>query len=297
VLTALVVLAVLGILFGAAALATSEGEVLRDPAPDDHFDTGLPAAAVQPEDVAEVRFDMALRGYRMSEVDEVLARLADELADRDARIRALEDALVQVVEPAVTAAEQEVQAAAVPLVEEPEALAPLDTGASAPAELAGPLTATTWWQTPTPELATDPDPEPAPELEEPVASAPAQEVHEAPEQTLQPEPLRPDPLPLAPEPVVEEPVASAPAEEVHEQLEQTHAPEPLPQEPEAVAAPEPSAVPELTLPAADDAFSFPELLPPEPAPVEDEPPLPADDWWAKAQDESDAPGGEQPPAP
>jgi hypothetical protein len=33
---------------------------------------------------------MAPRGYRMSEVDAVLARLADELADRDRQIEALQ---------------------------------------------------------------------------------------------------------------------------------------------------------------------------------------------------------------
>ena len=81
-LTALVVLAVLGILFGAAALATYDGELLADPHPDD-AGVELPATALQPEDVAEVRFDMALRGYRMAEVDALLARLAGELAARE----------------------------------------------------------------------------------------------------------------------------------------------------------------------------------------------------------------------
>jgi DivIVA domain-containing protein len=100
VLTLLVVVGVAGILFGSAALAVYEGDVLRDASPDDR-DTSLPDAAVQPEDVTELRFDMVLRGYRMSEVDDVLSRLAAELAARDSQIAQLEQALVAVVEPAV----------------------------------------------------------------------------------------------------------------------------------------------------------------------------------------------------
>ena len=64
VLTVLVILAVLGILFGAAVLATYEGDVLKDPHPDDRA-VGRPPGQLQPEDVAELRFDQAQRGYRM----------------------------------------------------------------------------------------------------------------------------------------------------------------------------------------------------------------------------------------
>jgi DivIVA domain-containing protein len=106
VLTALVVLAVLAVLFVAAVVATHESDILRD-APADAPDPGLPAGPVQPEDVAEVRFGLAVRGYRMSEVDEVLARLAHELAARDSRILRLEKALVEVVEPALEDVEEQ----------------------------------------------------------------------------------------------------------------------------------------------------------------------------------------------
>ena len=37
---------------------------------------------IGPEDLRRVRFSVALRGYRMSEVDALLARLADEQAAR-----------------------------------------------------------------------------------------------------------------------------------------------------------------------------------------------------------------------
>ena len=62
-------------------------------APDDVV-VDLPVdRAVAPDDVATVRLPMALRGYRMAAVDDVLDRLGAELALRDERIRALEDQL------------------------------------------------------------------------------------------------------------------------------------------------------------------------------------------------------------
>jgi DivIVA domain-containing protein len=39
----------------------------------------LPDLAITPEDVRRVRFSLALRGYRMSDVDWTLERLADEI--------------------------------------------------------------------------------------------------------------------------------------------------------------------------------------------------------------------------
>ena len=87
-LTVLEVLAVLAVLFGAAAVATREGPILRETHRDGP-DLNLPTGPLQPADVGEVRFAMALRGYRMREVDAVLARLAAELASRDARIATL----------------------------------------------------------------------------------------------------------------------------------------------------------------------------------------------------------------
>lgn len=88
-LTILLLLVVLTVLFGAAALLTSDRPLLAD-APPDAADLALPDGPVQPEDVAALRFSMAPRGYRMSEVDDVLDRLAAELADRDHRLALLE---------------------------------------------------------------------------------------------------------------------------------------------------------------------------------------------------------------
>lgn len=44
----------------------------------------------EPADVDKLRFSLGLRGYRMDQVDEVLDRLRDELAMKDARIAELE---------------------------------------------------------------------------------------------------------------------------------------------------------------------------------------------------------------
>jgi DivIVA domain-containing protein len=91
VVTVLVLLGVLGVLFAAGVLATREGPILAD-APPDVADLALPEEPLRPEDVRGLRFSLAARGYRMSEVDRALERLAAELADRDRRIGLLQAA-------------------------------------------------------------------------------------------------------------------------------------------------------------------------------------------------------------
>lgn len=54
---------------------------------------GLPSDDVAPTDLEELRFDAALRGYRMDQVDEVLDRLVGELRRRDEEIAALREDL------------------------------------------------------------------------------------------------------------------------------------------------------------------------------------------------------------
>jgi DivIVA domain-containing protein len=49
--------------------------------------------ALRSSDVDSVRFAVGMRGYRMDEVDDVLDRLASEVAARDFRISELEDRL------------------------------------------------------------------------------------------------------------------------------------------------------------------------------------------------------------
>lgn len=66
-------------------LPEAEPDRVDDPLPPDR--------PVAPADVVAVRLPLGARGYRMAEVDEVLDRLAAELAERDARISELEAAL------------------------------------------------------------------------------------------------------------------------------------------------------------------------------------------------------------
>ncbi len=85
VVVAVVVFATAGVAAGAGGTL---GDVAGDPLPLDGHEGPVGAA-----DLAEVRFPVKLRGYRMDSVDSVLNRLGDELATRDARIEELEIAL------------------------------------------------------------------------------------------------------------------------------------------------------------------------------------------------------------
>lgn len=89
--TVLALLGVLAVLFAAAVLSTREEGLLAEVAPDEP-DVPLPEQPMTPEDVSGLRFSLAARGYRMSQVDAALERLAAELADRDRRIGLLEAA-------------------------------------------------------------------------------------------------------------------------------------------------------------------------------------------------------------
>ncbi|MFJ9698533.1 DivIVA domain-containing protein [Streptomyces fradiae] len=76
-----------------AVVGGAENEVLPE-APPEHLADPLPLTRpVTRADVEAVRLPLAARGYRMAEVDDVLDRLAAELAERDARIAELESTL------------------------------------------------------------------------------------------------------------------------------------------------------------------------------------------------------------
>lgn len=63
-------------------LAVARGAAMA-PAFDDRREVRLPAdRPLRAEDVRRTRFTMTLRGYRMSEVDALLARLAAEMEER-----------------------------------------------------------------------------------------------------------------------------------------------------------------------------------------------------------------------
>jgi DivIVA domain-containing protein len=81
-LAVLIVLAIGGV----AAVAAGRGGSLGQ-AYDDRADVRLPAdRPVAGEDLRELRFNTVLRGYRASEVDALIDRLADQL-DRDVEDR------------------------------------------------------------------------------------------------------------------------------------------------------------------------------------------------------------------
>jgi DivIVA domain-containing protein len=99
----LVVAAVGAAFFGLAVVVFGRGEELP-PLPPGATPTRLPAGEIDGDDVRQLRFQQAVRGYRMDEVDWVLDRLADELdragAQRDgllARVAALESELAGVL--------------------------------------------------------------------------------------------------------------------------------------------------------------------------------------------------------
>lgn len=82
VATALVYLIVVTVVaaafFGLAAVVFGRGEELAPLAPD-ATPTRLPSHDIQGDDVRDLRFPQAVRGYRMAEVDWVIERLAEEL--------------------------------------------------------------------------------------------------------------------------------------------------------------------------------------------------------------------------
>lgn len=80
------------VIFVAVAVTLGRGTVIDDdppvvPGPE------LGDQPLREADLADVRFAVVPRGYRMDQVDAVIARLGRELAGRDARIEELEAAL------------------------------------------------------------------------------------------------------------------------------------------------------------------------------------------------------------
>lgn len=83
-------IALVAVVAAVAMAVLGDGGALRDSEPD-RLDDRLPAdRALVRADIDAVRLPVAVRGYRMIDVDEVLERLGAELAERDARIADLE---------------------------------------------------------------------------------------------------------------------------------------------------------------------------------------------------------------
>jgi DivIVA domain-containing protein len=80
---------VAAVVFLLASVLFGRGEELP-PLPPGASPTRLPASDVTAEDLRAVRFQMVLRGYKMSEVDWVLERLGTELDELRGRVADLE---------------------------------------------------------------------------------------------------------------------------------------------------------------------------------------------------------------
>ena len=83
---AVIAVAALGV--AAMAAAGGMGQMSREPVYDT-YRQDLPDRPLASEDIRRLRFGVTLRGYAMGQVDDVLARLAAEIAARDARIAEL----------------------------------------------------------------------------------------------------------------------------------------------------------------------------------------------------------------
>ncbi|WP_104052622.1 MULTISPECIES: DivIVA domain-containing protein [unclassified Arthrobacter] len=73
--------------------ASGEPSSAGDPGlaePDPRLPPVLLPEDVQPADLGRLRFSVAFRGYRMDQVDAVLARLEEVLAERDAALAAVQ---------------------------------------------------------------------------------------------------------------------------------------------------------------------------------------------------------------
>lgn len=84
-----VMIVVAAVVFLLSSVIFGRGEQLA-PLPPGSTPTRLPASMITPADVRNVRFQQVLRGYKMSEVDWVLDRLAVELDALRDRVAELE---------------------------------------------------------------------------------------------------------------------------------------------------------------------------------------------------------------
>ncbi|MGW4381170.1 DivIVA domain-containing protein [Kitasatospora sp. NPDC004531] len=86
-----VIVVAMAVVVGGAALVALGGGGSLPEAEHDRLTARFPQdRPLSRNDVDELRLPMALRGYRMDEVDDVLDRLGAELALRDAKIAELE---------------------------------------------------------------------------------------------------------------------------------------------------------------------------------------------------------------
>jgi DivIVA domain-containing protein len=85
---------VAAVVFLLASVLFGRGEELP-PLPPGASPTRLPAEDVTSRDLKDVRFQLVLRGYKMSEVDWVLERLGAQIDDLRAQVADLEQQLAE----------------------------------------------------------------------------------------------------------------------------------------------------------------------------------------------------------
>lgn len=85
----LVMVLVAAVVFLLATVVFGRGEELAPLAPESS-PTRLPAEDMTGDDVSRVKFQLVLRGYKMSEVDWVMSRLGDEIDTLRSRVADLE---------------------------------------------------------------------------------------------------------------------------------------------------------------------------------------------------------------
>ena len=86
-LIAVVAVAALGV--AAMAAAGGMGQMSREPVYDTYRQDLPTGGALTAEELKSIRFGITLRGYAMAQVDDLLDRLALEIAERDALIAEL----------------------------------------------------------------------------------------------------------------------------------------------------------------------------------------------------------------
>jgi DivIVA domain-containing protein len=109
-----------GVIFAIFAVTVGRGGSMTQFQPDWPGQPLPQDRPVRASDLADTRFSVAFRGYRMAEVDEALDRLAVEIAQRDERIQQLTGQPFDAEPPAVTV----VPAASEPAAYDPAAYQP-----------------------------------------------------------------------------------------------------------------------------------------------------------------------------
>ena len=97
-LFAVAIIVTVAIVFAVGALAVDHLDRMSPAVADAPIPQVLPNYALSAKDVRSARFSLALRGYRMAEVDVMLSRLAEELAWRDEELTRRDDEIVKLAE-------------------------------------------------------------------------------------------------------------------------------------------------------------------------------------------------------